>query len=586
MRYICWGWVCVLTIVLLACSKERNAFGPVLKQADLLMGERPDSALFLLETEVDADRLPPDLYAEWCLLLTQAKDKNYVVHTSDSLIDIAVTFFEKKRQPARAALACFYRGRVMEDLGNSEEALLCFLKARDYVDDTADLHFRGLLFLYIGDLQRKQQDGKEALEAYRHAFDAFERDGDLINGGYVLRNIGRTYIALGQTDSAEVYLTDALERAERLADMSLRSDVENDMATLFEERQAYDRALDYAMASLRHLSSENDRSASFLSIGAIWYRAGQPDSARYYLQHGLGGANLYTEAGINHLLALIAREQGDFKQAADAFDAYVVCRDSIEARYDIPRMQTLELLYNKEKVIHERNRLLQEKQYMRYRTAFLAVIGCLSFVATYLFFMKRIREQELLLQQAGKIAADLRGEYSAHLRIIEGKELQIATLQEDMREKEQQLVVKETEHSLISADLERMNERVDLLKGDLQQLTKYTSGLIDRLLEGSRLKEDIERKTGENQALSPDLWMGIQQKIHEFDPLFRKKLRKSAPHLTLKEEQLCCLVKLNIPLEQIAILLQVNKRTVSKYKSEIVKQKFERRDGPLLDTLL
>jgi hypothetical protein len=74
-----------LAFCLIACRQYPH-IQPLLQEAETLMGSRPDSSLILLEED----------YATWCLLMTQARDKNYVEHTSDSVIGVAVRYFEKQ----------------------------------------------------------------------------------------------------------------------------------------------------------------------------------------------------------------------------------------------------------------------------------------------------------------------------------------------------------------------------------------------------------------------------------------------------------------------------------------------------------
>lgn len=60
------------------------------------MVSRPDSSLILLESIPSPEKLSEEDYATGCLLMTQARDKNYVEHTSDSVIGVAVRYFEKQ----------------------------------------------------------------------------------------------------------------------------------------------------------------------------------------------------------------------------------------------------------------------------------------------------------------------------------------------------------------------------------------------------------------------------------------------------------------------------------------------------------
>ena len=59
------------------------------------MGSRPDSSLILLESIPSPEKLSEEDYATWCLLMTQARDKN-VEHMTNSVIGVAVRYFEKQ----------------------------------------------------------------------------------------------------------------------------------------------------------------------------------------------------------------------------------------------------------------------------------------------------------------------------------------------------------------------------------------------------------------------------------------------------------------------------------------------------------
>ena len=83
----------LLLPLLLACSRagEHEA---LFKQVENIVNERPDSAMMLLETIQNPERLPERDWAYWALLTTQAKDKLYIRHTSDSVINRVVDYFD------------------------------------------------------------------------------------------------------------------------------------------------------------------------------------------------------------------------------------------------------------------------------------------------------------------------------------------------------------------------------------------------------------------------------------------------------------------------------------------------------------
>lgn len=67
----------------------------------------PDSALHILKKMTPPKVTDKYQYATWCLLLSQAKIKNYVKLESDSLISIGYKYFQQKK---------IHRGKHLRDI--------------------------------------------------------------------------------------------------------------------------------------------------------------------------------------------------------------------------------------------------------------------------------------------------------------------------------------------------------------------------------------------------------------------------------------------------------------------------------------
>ena len=136
---------------LFSCNKNYPIPDDIIK-AQALMLERPDSALLILEGMKGVEHLPAKLKATYNLCLIEARDKNYIVHTSDSLINTVVAFFEKEDDPLMKAKAYYYQGRVNKDLQNSEKAAFAFKKAETFVNETSDYRLKALICTQMGGL--------------------------------------------------------------------------------------------------------------------------------------------------------------------------------------------------------------------------------------------------------------------------------------------------------------------------------------------------------------------------------------------------------------------------------------------------
>lgn len=81
--------LCCLLIFSFTGCQDRKGTASILKEAEALMYISPDSALQMLETISQPEQLMGEELADYALLLTQARSRNRIIATSDSLIRIS-----------------------------------------------------------------------------------------------------------------------------------------------------------------------------------------------------------------------------------------------------------------------------------------------------------------------------------------------------------------------------------------------------------------------------------------------------------------------------------------------------------------
>ena len=184
---------------LMSCSHHSGLY----EHAEKIMSQHPDSVLTLLSTIQDVNDLSEKDRAMYYLLLTEAQNKTYIKPTSDSLITIAVEFFDKTEDWERKAKAWYYRGRINQDLGDALHAQDYYLKALQDESKVEDHALLGRIYNSIGMLYTYQNVYEKALPYQRKALDRFALMQDSVGISYVLRDIGRTFTALEKNDSAK-----------------------------------------------------------------------------------------------------------------------------------------------------------------------------------------------------------------------------------------------------------------------------------------------------------------------------------------------------------------------------------------------
>ena len=119
--------ILLLSLIGFTACRHHTAYPLAMQQAEQLMNTRPDSALTLLQGMADTlAALPEETRMYHQLLTIQAKDKQYITHTSDSLINRIVSFYEDYGNSDRLMMAYFYQGSTYRDMNDAPRALKAF----------------------------------------------------------------------------------------------------------------------------------------------------------------------------------------------------------------------------------------------------------------------------------------------------------------------------------------------------------------------------------------------------------------------------------------------------------------------------
>ena len=102
----------LLLLLAIVCSCETSHFTKQLDEAEIAMDLYPDSALIMLDSMGDVNAGSTQDIARYALLYSQALDKNYIDVTDDSLINIAIRYYENSESAFNSMKSYFYLGRV------------------------------------------------------------------------------------------------------------------------------------------------------------------------------------------------------------------------------------------------------------------------------------------------------------------------------------------------------------------------------------------------------------------------------------------------------------------------------------------
>ena len=218
----------------------------ILRQAETVVQEQPDSAISLLQT-IDRHSLGSEREARFCLLYTMAQDKCLIEVSSDSLLRIAYDYYRRHERDTLAARAYLYMGRFYARCDSTKLAASCMQQSRQLARHRQD-HYTEYLALdglwrvvAIGDPHQALAYAQEAYWLYEN-----QCTPNISNKVYLLLGIAHCHNLCNETDSALHYARTALPLAESIDDTAPLANVYQNFAVINEKTEEYDSALVYS----------------------------------------------------------------------------------------------------------------------------------------------------------------------------------------------------------------------------------------------------------------------------------------------------------------------------------------------------
>ncbi len=533
--------VIILFLFMGACHNHPQA--PMLLEVEKIIEEQPDSALSILNKIENINQLSEKDHATYCLLLTQAQDLNYITHTSDSLIKIAATYFEKSNDKQHSMLAYYYLGRVNSDLQDALQAQEYYLRALEIGEDSKNYTLLIKIYNNLGTLYAYQDINDMALPMYKKVLSYLELEPDSVKTAFTLRNIARIYSLIQKSDSSIIYY----KRAISYSAIKNKASILIDLGNLYLSLKDYKKAYQCIEKAEPLINNEKTLYPIYLSKGELYIATNQLDSAKFYLNHCTKSSNIYTRAGSLYQLAQIAQKEKNINDLIKYSNLYEQTRDSIVNSSHFENIRLTQSMFNYQRIDKEKNKYEKEATQRMILIYQVIIIFSIIFILSFIFFKKE--------QNRKKRLADLREEqYKRSQQYIEDNEKQISQLTEMLRSKQEEMG--EVEKQLYEARklmLEMENRQIFEKQGTFLLLEKdfHNSSLYIRI----HREDDIQ--------LGPSEWEELHQLIDATYSDFTNRLIKLYPQISIEEIHICYLIKMQLSIKKIAFIMHITSSGVS-----------------------
>jgi len=372
----------------------------LIEQAQQLTEQMPDSALTLLDMANTASFGKAEK-AEYQLMRIQARSNAGLDLSTDTEIFGVRDYFIRKKDPEKAALACFYAGLVAgySDVVSQME----FFKNALHYAQNADMKLlQGKILYNMANLNYDNLWFDNAITLCKQALKTFQAIGDqYLFEIYSLNLIANTMLLNHQNDSAHYYCQQALDQAYIYEDTTMLVMLYSNMGAAYREQGQTDKATDYSRRALQ-LAANNKRAKIYLNLADIFHDSNLLDSARYYIEQAERLLSNIDDdlasASLGYLFYQIEKTEGNCQKALEYFETYANFEREIKSRED---RQTLIEIQKKYDTTAKENELNKQKN-RAWNFAGASLVVLLALAVMYIGVLHHNKKQKIALSIAQK----------------------------------------------------------------------------------------------------------------------------------------------------------------------------------------
>lgn len=560
--YICCVLLFVLFLVSCTDGRSEGQVARLLRQAEMCMEECPDSALVYLHQISDPEKLTGENQADYCLLLTQAMDKNDLPLSSDSLIQIAVGYYSNKGDAECKAKALFYKGRVFQQQGNLEGATLLYKKAESMIPDLTDYYLVGLIYSYLGHLNRDEEHYKKALLYYEKALPCYRTIQNPTLTASGLQDMAKISVYLGETHRADSLFSEVLSYVPDI-DATWQANIYHNVGVFYMLTNQFGRAEQVVNTSLKLPSTPEDKLRSYAVLATIYTKQNRGDLVDSLWHKALNSENIYTRKAVYASLLNEAVSKQNLQDIEHYVPLYIQSADSVYQLSQAKRIVEVQAKYDQE-ILIKKNKISRLLLY-----CFILCLLLLAISLAYVFHIykryKRAKERELITQRAeldeGKQVIKEMNDQIERIRkeastMKEDYNKSLIDLTDEKKSIEQQFALIKQRADDVSQTNNKMEQDLLVLQKQLRKVDDARSELLAEL--------DVYRYFDAEGVISEDCYKAVVTIYKLYNAPLVAFLRDPHLKLTPYESLLCVLSYEHLSTQQMEQKLGKSKNTLNK----------------------
>ena len=469
----------LITILLMLTACNGTRVSEKLDQIDsLLAKDQIDSAYAIHHSLNEADMLPEE-QAHYYLLATRL---GYVTNhplPSDSLLDLALTYFKKVGNSQKLADAYFYKSLRAEKIDNNyPQAIMYSKEAEREANNTDDAHLQFKIAESLAFLNGFCENNLMQLLYAKKALNIALKVNNKNWIAYSYSNISFAFANLNQNDSVYYYIEKTIPYISNIYDYD-KAEFLTNIGLLYKgekPRKAkafFEKALEF-----------NELPITLEHLADVYYSEGNKEKAYSLWKKALTKDNMvgYQKANLIHSIISYDLERGNIDDVSKNVDEIINIKDSILNKLKNDTIKDLQLRFDHEVAMHEADKKLLSTQRLLLGSAFILVL-----MAFYIFYRKK-KEEARQREHQDQLYA-----YTTEIeQLTANKDKALAHISELESNKEanlQKINQLEKEAKDAEAAIKKLNLDIQKLLDEGAPKLKEGKRLYDQIMEGQTTLE-------------------------------------------------------------------------------------------------
>lgn len=355
----------------------------------LIVKEQYDSASVILN-DVATASLSAEEQAHYYLLKTQL---GYLISQpleSDSLLDLAIIYYNKVRNHQKLADGYYYkayRSRINQDY---PKAILYCKEAEIMANKTSDYRLRYKIAENLSFLNCLCEDNQIQLQYAKKALSLAEKvqNGNWI--AYSYNNISFAFANLGQFDSACFYIEKTIPYIKYVRNFG-KAEFLSNIGLLYKGKNT-EKAKEYFEKALTY----GEQPEILEHLADVYYDEGEKEEAYKLWKKALSMESRYAKDNLIHSVLSYNLKHGNLEEASENLDEIIAIKDSIITGLRNDTIKDLQLRFDHEVAMHEADKKLISTQ--RLLLGLVIVVGIMAFYIYYRRKKTETQEKEYQMQ--------------------------------------------------------------------------------------------------------------------------------------------------------------------------------------------